>query len=54
MEATITQWEYKLWTESLRARLSDERFQREINALGEEGWELCGRQGDTHIFKRPA
>ncbi len=55
-EATHTQtdsWEYKVWSEGIRARLNDDRFEVELNELGAQGWELCGRNGDSHIFKRP-
>lgn len=50
--AAVTRWEYKIWSESVRARLSDDRLARELNELGAEGWELCGTSGDARVFKR--
>lgn len=51
--AVRTRWEYKIWSEGVRARFSDDRLERELNELGTEGWELCGTSGDARIFKRP-
>lgn len=53
-EITQTRWEYKVWSEGIRARLDDKRLERELNELGAAGWELCATSGDARIFKRPA
>lgn len=50
---SVTRWEYKIWSEGIRARLSDDRLETELNVLGAEGWELCGVASDARIFKRP-
>lgn len=50
---TVTRWEYRIWSEGLRARFSEDRLQKELNKLGAEGWELCGTADDARIFKRP-
>lgn len=49
----ITRWEYKVWSEGVRARLSVPRFEADLNELGAEGWELVGSYADERIFKRP-
>ncbi|MGH2841565.1 MAG: DUF4177 domain-containing protein [Solirubrobacteraceae bacterium] len=46
-------WEYKVWSEGVRARLNDRRLEAELNELGAEGWELVQSHGDERIFKRP-
>lgn len=52
-EQAATQWEYKIWSEGLRARLDDRRLERELNELGAQGWEVCARSGDNYVLKRP-
>lgn len=52
-EHETTTWEYKVWSSGLRNALNDERFERELNDLGREGWELVDRKGEQAIFKRP-
>lgn len=50
----VIRWEYKVWNEGAIARLSDTRLEKELNALGAEGWELCAfGSGDSRVFKRP-
>ena len=47
-------WEYKVWSESIRAGFDDKRLERELNALGADGWEVCARSGSNYVLKRPA
>jgi hypothetical protein len=46
-------WEYKVWSEGLRARMDDTRYERELNRFGAEGWELVAADNARHVFKRP-
>lgn len=51
----ITQWEYKTLHHTLHD--TDEDFERNLNNLGQNGWEASGtfsNQGvGTMVFKRP-
>lgn len=52
-QAAPTRWEYKVWSEGVRARLDSKRFEMELNKLGAEGWEMFESSGDDRLFKRP-
>lgn len=53
MTANGQHWQYKVWSEGVRARMDDDRYQRELNELGKDGWELVAFSNARHIFKRP-
>lgn len=46
-------WEYKIdWFN--KDILESYEYQRQLNSLGDEGWELAAVFGlDKHVFKRP-
>jgi hypothetical protein len=50
----MTRWEYKIWAPGVRASLSDERLQADLNELGADGWELAEvvGNGESYVFKR--
>lgn len=62
----MQRWEYvQLWVEDLTPRMyrltdgrqwtvNETRMVDVVNLLGGEGWEMCGVQGSSVFFKRPA
>jgi hypothetical protein len=46
-------WEYKVSAAGIRASMSDDRLQAELDKIGADGWELVALNGEQFIFKRP-
>ena len=47
----MQRWEYKILTIDFDNNM--EKTTRELNQLGEQGWELVANSGLTYFFKRP-
>jgi hypothetical protein len=50
--AASEQWEYKDWEPDWRARLSLDREMRQLNELGQEGWEVVKKSEYSYLLKR--